>query len=153
MKTVIAAVGRLRRSPLEDVFADYVRRLRWEVSLHEVDASRAPSPEARREQEADKLRRHLPAGGAVVVLDERGEDLASDALAQRIARWQEQARVPISWIIGGPDGVAPSLVGSADLVLSFGRATWPHLMVRVMLAEQLYRAATILDGHPYHRGS
>ena len=95
--------------------------------------------------------RAIPAGAAVVVLDERGEQLDSSTFAGRIAAWRAEGRTDLACLIGGPDGLAESLRARADLLLAFGRMTWPHLLVRAMLVEQLYRAATILAGHPYHR--
>jgi 23S rRNA (pseudouridine1915-N3)-methyltransferase len=93
----------------------------------------------------------VPQGAAVALLDPRGDNLDSSALATRLATWREQARPAAVFIIGGPDGLAASLTGKADLRLAFGAATWPHQLVRIMLLEQIYRAATILSGHPYHR--
>jgi len=101
--------------------------------------------------EADLLARTLPAGAVVVCLDERGEMLTSPELAQRMARWRDDGRQDLAFVIGGADGIDPSLRGRADLLISFGRMVWPHMLVRVMLAEQIYRAATILSGSPYHR--
>ena len=87
----------------------------------------------------------------MVALDERGRDLTSRDLASTFGRWRDDARTRLAFLIGGPDGHGDAVRARADLLLSFGRMTWPHRLVRVMLAEQLYRAATILAGHPYHR--
>jgi 23S rRNA (pseudouridine1915-N3)-methyltransferase len=86
-----------------------------------------------------------------VVLDRRGENLASDTLAARLRRWQEARQPAVTFLIGGPDGLADSLSSRAELRLAFGAATWPHQLARIMLLEQLYRAMMILSGHPYHR--
>jgi 23S rRNA (pseudouridine1915-N3)-methyltransferase len=103
------------------------------------------------EPEAELLSRAIPTGAAVVALDERGQMLTSPDLAGRIAGWRDAGRADLAFVIGGADGLAPALRDRADLVLSFGRLVWPHMLVRVMLAEQIYRSATILSGSPYHR--
>lgn len=97
------------------------------------------------------LTKALPQGAALCVLDERGKTLSSPEFAQAIAGWRDAGRQDAAFVIGGADGVDPALRQRADLVISFGRMVWPHMLVRVMLAEQLYRAATILSGSPYHR--
>lgn len=97
------------------------------------------------------LTKALPDGAALCVLDERGKTLSSPEFAQAIAGWRDAGRQDAAFVIGGADGVDPALRQRADLVISFGRMVWPHMLVRVMLAEQLYRAATILSGSPYHR--
>ncbi len=148
----IGAVGKLKRGPLRDVFDGYAGRLRWPLKVHEIDPSKAATAALRREAEAQQLVRTLDRHATVVALDEGGQNLASEALAHKIEQWQVEARTPIAFAIGGADGLAPGFVTSADLVLSFGRATWPHLLVRAMLVEQIYRAETLLKGHPYHRG-
>jgi 23S rRNA (pseudouridine1915-N3)-methyltransferase len=158
MRLVVAAVGRLKRGPEHDLAERYRERavnsgrtigIRT-VTISEIDESRARRAKDRVAEEAAALKSLFPAGAAVVALDERGESLASDALAQRLRRWRDEGR-DIALIIGGPDGLAPNLLAGADLRLAFGRATWPHQLVRIMLWEQLYRAIAILSGHPYHR--
>jgi 23S rRNA (pseudouridine1915-N3)-methyltransferase len=159
MRLVIAAVGRLKRGPERDLAERYCDRAATSgraigiraVTVSEIEESRARRTKDRVGEEAAALKALIPAGGAVVALDERGESLASDALAQRIGRWRDQGRPALVVLIGGPDGLAPDLVAGADLRLAFGRVTWPHQLVRIMLFEQLYRAIAILSGHPYHR--
>ena len=97
------------------------------------------------------MRAALP-DGIAVALDERGKSITSEALANQIGRWRDDGRPAVSFVIGGADGLDPAFVQSADLVLSFSPMVWPHQLVRIMLAEQLYRTTTILSGHPYHRG-
>jgi 23S rRNA (pseudouridine1915-N3)-methyltransferase len=158
MRLVVAAVGRLKRGPEHDLAERYRERAANSgrpigiraVTISEIDESRARRAKDRVAEEAAALKSLIPAGAAVVALDERGESLASDALAQRLARWRDEGR-DVALIIGGPDGLAPDLLTGADLRLAFGRATWPHQLVRIMLWEQLYRAIAILSGHPYHR--
>lgn len=154
MRLVIAAVGRLRQGPEADLVADYLDRFAKAgrplglpaVTLTEVEDKRGGGMGA----EAALLARAIPDGAALVVLDERGRMLDSPDFAGRIAGWRDQAR-DICFVIGGADGIDPTLRDRADLAISLGRMVWPHMLVRVMLAEQLYRAATILAGGPYHR--
>jgi 23S rRNA (pseudouridine1915-N3)-methyltransferase len=101
--------------------------------------------------EAELLLRAVPSGALLVVLDERGQTRSSPEFATELARWRDAGRQDVAIIIGGADGIAPVLRDRADFALSFGQMVWPHRLVRVMLAEQLYRAATILGGGPYHR--
>ncbi len=117
----------------------------------ELAESRASSAASRKVEEAKALSSCLP-DGVIVALDERGKTIGSETLANLIGRWRDDGRPAASFIIGGADGLDPDFVGRADLTLSFSPLTWPHQLVRIMLAEQLYRATTILSGHPYHRG-
>jgi 23S rRNA (pseudouridine1915-N3)-methyltransferase len=103
------------------------------------------------EAEADLLLRAVPPGALLVTLDERGRTLSSPEFAQQLARWRDEGRQDLAFVIGGADGLAPALRDRAAFSISFGRMVWPHMLVRVMLAEQLYRATTILAGGPYHR--
>jgi 23S rRNA (pseudouridine1915-N3)-methyltransferase len=159
MRLIVAAVGRLKRGPERDLAERYCERAAKSgraigvraVTVSEIEESRARRATDRVGEEAAALKALIPAGAAVVALDEGGESLASDALAQRIGRWRDQGRPALVVLIGGPDGLAPDLVAAADLRLAFGRVTWPHQLVRIMLFEQLYRAIAILSGHPYHR--
>ncbi|MTH34696.1 23S rRNA (pseudouridine(1915)-N(3))-methyltransferase RlmH [Paracoccus limosus] len=154
MRMVIAAVGRLRNGPEAALIADYLDRHAKAgralglppVTLAEVEDKRGGGMEA----EAPLLERAIPAGAALVVLDERGKLLSSPEFAEVIAGWRDQAR-DIVFVIGGADGISPQLRDRADLAISFGRMVWPHMLARVMLAEQIYRATTILSGSPYHR--
>lgn len=154
MRMVIAAVGRLRRGPEATLIADYLDRHAKAgrslglppVTLTEVEDKRNGGMAA----EAPLLERAIPDGAALVVLDERGLMLSSPEFSEKISGWRDQAR-DVAFVIGGADGIDPSLRQRADLAISFGRMVWPHMMVRVMLAEQIYRATTILGGSPYHR--
>ena len=102
-------------------------------------------------EEAKRIRQAIPNDTALILLDERGEDLASRSLAKHIERFRDNGLQSLCFVIGSADGLDPTLLEQADLRLAFGRATWPHRLMRVMLIEQLYRASTILSGHPYHR--
>ena len=120
-------------------------------TVTELTESRAGSAASRKAEEAKALTAQLPAAGLTIALDERGKTLGSDDFAHRLARWRDDGKPAVSFVIGGADGLDPAFVQSATLTLSFSPLTWPHQLVRIMLAEQLYRATTILSGHPYHR--
>jgi 23S rRNA (pseudouridine1915-N3)-methyltransferase len=158
MRLVIAAVGRARSAPETRLADQYLDRLNGfarplglgPAVLNEVEDRKAPGPE-RAEREAVLLRKAVPEGARIIALDERGKAFTRRQLADQLAAWRDSGVPAAAFLIGGADGLAPGLRRDADLMLSFGPATWPHLLVRVMLSEQLYRAATILAGHPYHR--
>ena len=148
----LIAVGRLRNGPETALIDLYTGRLRDSVELVEIDI-RDKLPVARRiELEADRLLAAVPDGAAVLVLDERGKLLDSEALAGTLKGWRESGRRDLAVLIGGADGLADRVRGKADLVLALGKLTWPHMLVRPMILEQLYRAQQIAAGHPYHRG-
>ena len=155
MRLHLCAVGRLRAGPERDLVDDYLARTDrtgrplglGPVTEHEVEDKRGGGMAA----EAALLGRAVPDGAALCVLDERGKTLSSPEFAQVLAQWRDAGRQDAAFIIGGADGVDPGLRARADLVISFGRMVWPHMLIRVMLAEQLYRATTILTGSPYHR--
>jgi 23S rRNA (pseudouridine1915-N3)-methyltransferase len=155
MRVHLCAVGRLRAGPERALIDDYVTRFDrtgralglGPVSEHEVEAKHGGGMAA----EAALLARAVPVGAVVVVLDERGRVMSSPEFAEQVARWRDGGRQDVAFVIGGADGMDAGLRAKADLSISFGAMVWPHLLVRVMLAEQLYRAATILGGGPYHR--
>lgn len=158
MRITIAAVGRLKAGAERELFERYVarasaagRRLGLTFNLREFPESRASVASTRKDQESAAILGALPERAVLVVLDEKGRSLGSAAFAEKIAKWRDSGREDLVFAIGGADGHAPQLSSRADLALSFGEMTWPHQLVRVMLAEQLYRAVTILTGHPYHR--
>jgi 23S rRNA (pseudouridine1915-N3)-methyltransferase len=151
LELLVLAVGRSRDPPIDALFAEYARRCPWPIRLLELQPRGIVPPERRKEAEAALLLGAVPAGAAVVALDERGRDLASDELALQLGAWRDGGRRTVAFLIGGPDGLAESTLRAAELRLAFGRMAWPHRLVRVMLAEQLYRAHSILAGHPYHR--
>ncbi|HZD88570.1 MAG TPA: 23S rRNA (pseudouridine(1915)-N(3))-methyltransferase RlmH [Pseudolabrys sp.] len=159
MRIIVAAIGRLKRGPETELSARYAKRAAQsgrslglrDIEIVEIRESRAAEPDKRVNEESIALANVIPAGAAVVLLDSRGEGIDSGALAGRLSQWRSEDRPATVFVIGGPDGLASSLAAEADLRLAFGAATWPHQLVRVMLLEQLYRATTILTGHPYHR--
>ena len=148
----IVAVGRFKRGPEAALYERYVARCPWRIDLHEVVLKKAVAATQVRAAESRLLAEHLDGSRPVVVLDERGRLPASADIAATLGRWRDDARGGARFVIGGADGVDDELRGRADAVWAFGRLTWPHLMVRALLAEQLYRAASLLAGHPYHRG-
>jgi 23S rRNA (pseudouridine1915-N3)-methyltransferase len=151
MRVLLLSVGRDRRGPTAELVEMYGKRCPWPLELIEIPQQSQGDQQRRLAEESKKIAQALPDDAAVILLDERGDNLSSTDLAERIARWREDGRQTLAFVIGGADGLAPSLAGRADLRLAFGRATWPHRLVRAMLAEQIYRASTILTGHPYHR--
>jgi 23S rRNA (pseudouridine1915-N3)-methyltransferase len=159
MRIVVIAVGRLKQGPERELaeryrkrFDDAGRNLGFRgLDIHEIPESRAREPAARIAEEAAAISAAIPENSVLVTLDARGENIESAAFARRLGQWQDQAIAHTIFAIGGADGLSPDLRGKAKLTIAFGGATWPHQMVRVMLLEQLYRAATILAGHPYHR--
>lgn len=152
MRITIACVGRMRAGPNRALYDEYVRRLAWPVSLREVEEKRAVATSARKAREADLLRAAIPSGAVKICLDERGKQFTSEDFADMLSRYMNGGQSEIAFVIGGADGLDATLAGEADRVLSLGAMTWPHLLVRGMLAEQLFRAQAILAGHPYHRG-
>jgi 23S rRNA (pseudouridine1915-N3)-methyltransferase len=159
MRVVIAAVGRLKQGPERELAASYRKRVEATgracglraIEVIEIRESRAQDVERRRIEESIAIANVIPDGAVVVVLDGRGENLDSPALAGLLREWRAEDRAAVCFIIGGADGLAPSLLARAQFKLAFGQATWPHQLVRIMLLEQIYRAATMLSGHPYHR--
>jgi 23S rRNA (pseudouridine1915-N3)-methyltransferase len=154
MRVTICAVGRLRSGPERALCDDYLMRFDrtgrglglGPSALVEVEDKKGGGMPA----EAALLSRAIPEGAVVCAVDERGEVVASPVFASWLAGWRDQGR-DVAFLIGGADGIDPALRARADRALSFGRMVWPHMLVRVMLAEQLYRAASILSGAPYHR--
>lgn len=150
MQIEILAIGRARAGPERALFQTYADRIRWPLALRELEEKRRLSAPELKAREGALLLEALPRDAAVVALDEKGRDLSSEAIAAQLGLWRDEGRA-VAFVIGGADGLADEVRNRADLVLSFGRQTWPHLLVRAMLAEQIYRAQQILAGHPYHR--
>ena len=155
MRVHLVAVGRLRAGPERDLVDDYVQRFDrtgrplglGPLAQIEVEDKKNLGMGA----EAELLARAIPAGALLVTLDERGKLMSSPEFATLLARWRDGGRQDVAFVIGGADGIDPGLRARADASISFGAMVWPHMLVRVMLSEQLYRAATILGGGPYHR--
>ncbi|MDR3436551.1 23S rRNA (pseudouridine(1915)-N(3))-methyltransferase RlmH [Telmatospirillum sp.] len=152
MQITLAAVGHARPGPERLLFDQYRRRLGWSFALKEVEEKRPLSVPERIARETALLLGAVPQGSLMVSLDERGAVYSSEAFAARLAAWRDHGRAKIAFLIGGADGHSDELRNQSDLLLSFGAMTWPHMLVRALLAEQLYRAECILANHPYHRG-
>ena len=133
----VIARGKIGRSPEAELVDRYLKRIAWPTKLTEL-SEKAPAPPA-------------PPGSMTVLLDEKGKALSSMELAKTLEQWRDRGVREARFIIGAADGHSPEARASADLLISFGPATWPHLLVRAMLAEQLFRATSILANHPYHR--
>ena len=145
----LIAIGRLRDGPEAELFARYSTRLRPKLALTELPEARGAPVEVKR-REAAALIAAVPTGGFVIALDAGGEAASSEVFAGKLERWLTTGR-PVCFLIGGAEGLDAAVLGRADYVLSLGPLTWPHFLVRAMLAEQLYRARSIASGHPYHR--
>ena len=160
MRLVVIAIGRLKQGPERELadryrgrFEDIGRKLGFRgLDIHEIPESRARDAEQRICDEAAALLAQVPAGAVLVALDEKGKNIDSAAFAGHLGRWRDESVASTVFVVGGADGLSPELRRKAQLSVAFGAATWPHQIVRVMLLEQIYRAATILAGHPYHRG-
>ena len=160
MRITIVCVGRARAAAEQELCESFLKRARAfggklgfpSIELLVVETSRAPDAKARMAQEAERLRKRTPAGAYRIVLDEKGAAPDSTGFAARLAALRDSGARDLVFVVGGPDGLAPDFIGEAEERLSLGPQTWPHLLVRAMLAEQIYRGLTILSGHPYHRG-
>ncbi|MFW8594116.1 23S rRNA (pseudouridine(1915)-N(3))-methyltransferase RlmH [Cribrihabitans neustonicus] len=155
MRLHICAVGRLRAGPEKTLIDDYLTRFDRTGRALGLGPARVVEVEDKKNAgmaaEAALLRKALPKGAVICTLDERGKVISSPSFAEKLAGWRDTGRQDLALIIGGADGIDPVLRAEADFSLSFGKMVWPHMLVRLMLAEQVYRAATILAGSPYHR--
>ncbi|MFO7920497.1 MAG: 23S rRNA (pseudouridine(1915)-N(3))-methyltransferase RlmH [Nioella sp.] len=155
MRVSLCAVGRLKAGPEDDLVSDYLKRFDRTGRALGLGPARVVEVEDRKgggkPGEAALLRKALPGGAVTCALDERGRAMPSPDFARMLARHRDAGAPEIAFLIGGADGLDPALVAEADMVLSLGPMVWPHMLARAMLAEQLYRAASILAGGPYHR--
>ncbi len=153
MRIVIAAVGRAKAGPEKALFEHYRDRIQkpFSLELKEVEEKRSLRGAELKSSEAALLTAATPKGALVIALDERGKSMASPEFADIIGGWRDEGQRQLAFLIGGADGLDESVRDRARLTLSFGGQTWPHMLVRGLLAEQIYRAQCILGGHPYHR--
>lgn len=159
MKLLLLAIGRLKAGPERELVARYAERCVaggrkigfTGFEMREIDESRARRPEDRKAEEAAALAAVLPPGARKICLDERGKSFTSEEFSRKLGEWRDAGAPACALVIGGPDGLDPAFRDKADLTLAFGAMTWPHQIVRALAAEQLFRALTILSGHPYHR--
>ena len=151
MNVLIAAIGRAKAGPEKDLTEDYIARLPWRVNVKEIEIKKEADATTRKAKEGAALLAAVPAGARIVVLDERGKAQSSAQFAERLGAWRDGGVRSVAFLIGGADGHDETVRARAEMLLSFGAMTWPHMMVRAMLAEQIYRAHSILTNHPYHR--
>ncbi|MEQ1790544.1 MAG: 23S rRNA (pseudouridine(1915)-N(3))-methyltransferase RlmH [Rickettsiales bacterium] len=151
MKISINAIGKAKSSSAHQMlYLDYIKRLPWKVQCKEFEV-KTPDVTGRKSREAELLLTSCAGYEYIIALDESGSLLSSREFSEHLGNWQQQGISSFAFIIGGADGLDNSVLKKANLTWSFGRATWPHMLVRAMLAEQLYRAHSVLSGHPYHR--
>lgn len=150
MRLTLIAVGRAKRGPEQELFNSYQKRLNPGLDLIEVEEKRPLSGAELKAREAELIAAKIPDGVFLIALDERGKPLSSRKFAEKLSDLRDGGR-DIAFVIGGADGLDESLRARADMILGFGPQTWPHMLVRAMLAEQVYRGQSILAGHPYHR--
>lgn len=159
MRILIVAVGRMKAGPERELIARYLDRATQTgkalglgpVEVVELAESRASATATRKAEEARAIHAAVPEGAMLIALDEHGKALGSDPFAQKLAALRDGGQRCVCLLIGGADGLDPDLIARADLVLALSPMTWPHQIVRILIAEQVYRATTILSGHPYHR--
>jgi 23S rRNA (pseudouridine1915-N3)-methyltransferase len=151
MAITLIAVGRLKAGPLKELCDEYRRRIPLALEIVEVEERRPVSGEERKSREGEFILKELPKGASAIALDERGKVYDSAGFAKQLAAWRTQSGDNLAFIVGGADGLARAVLEKAAARLALGAMTWPHMLARAMLLEQLYRAHTILTGHPYHR--
>lgn len=146
----IIAVSRMRNNMFSDLISQYQSRITWTLRVHEIESKHKDSQKAN-DDENSKILQRLNKSAVVIALDERGKTLKSIAFSKTLNDFNDQGRRDIQFVIGGANGLSHDIHQRADIILSFGAQTWPHLLARVMLLEQIYRAQQIIAGHPYHR--
>ncbi|WP_299374743.1 23S rRNA (pseudouridine(1915)-N(3))-methyltransferase RlmH [uncultured Kiloniella sp.] len=156
MRITLIAVGKAKASPARDLFELYCNRLRgnrlnWSLDLKEVEEKKNLPASQLKEREGELLLAAAPKGAKIVILDEKGKDLSSPQFSKLLEKWQDGGDQDIAFLIGGADGLSDTVKEKSQQSLCFGRLTWPHMLVRGLFAEQVYRASCILSGHPYHR--
>ena len=151
MNLTIIAVGRMKKGPEQSLWDGYAKRLRWPLKLIEVEAKNSFGVEEIKRKEADLLLSRVPKASVVVALDQNGLAVSSVDFSKKIGKWQDNGINTLTLVVGGSDGLDKIVLDKAQLSISFGRMTWPHMMARVMLLEQLYRTQCILNKHPYHK--
>jgi 23S rRNA (pseudouridine1915-N3)-methyltransferase len=151
LKITIACIGRAGRGPERDLYEHYAGRIRWPIALRDLEEKKKLPPAELIRREGELLLAAVPDRAVLVALDRRGKVQDSEAFAKRLERWRDDSVADVAFLIGGAGGHGEPLLQKASLVLSLGALTWPHLLARAMLAEQIYRAQQLLAGHPYHR--
>ena len=151
MQYIIVAAGRWKAGPEKDLYKKFEKRIGPSLLLKEVDPKPKGSKSERLRREGAILLNAVPDGARIIAMDENGKNLSSVSLANQLQHWRNDGVQKTAFLIGGADGHHENVLEGANLILSLGSQTWPHMMVRFMIAEQIYRAQSILSGHPYHR--
>lgn len=151
MRIILSAVGKFKTGPENALYAHYTKRLPWKMELREFDIKKMLATPQRKSEEARLLLAACEGADHIIALDEKGKEITSAAFATHLQKRRDSGDRTIAFIIGGADGLDETVRAKANLLISFGRITWPHLLVRGLIAEQLYRAYTIMNNHPYHR--
>jgi 23S rRNA (pseudouridine1915-N3)-methyltransferase len=151
MQILLAAIGKMKPGPEQALFDYYTQRVPWKITLKEYEIKKEMTAGVRKEKEAEVLLAVMKDAQHVIALDEHGEQMTSALFASRLRKIRDDGARKIAFVIGGADGLHETVLARAKTSLSFGRVTWPHMLMRGLLAEQLYRAHTIITGHPYHR--
>lgn len=150
MKIDIICIARAKKSPHVELINDYQKRIQWPLNIIECE-SKEQNPQKKQQDEADKIKKHLKNDAVIIAMDERGKTFSSRKFSKKMQKFQNDGLTQIQFVIGGADGLTEEIRQNATLLLAFGEQTWPHLLARVMLLEQIYRSQQILAGHPYHR--
>ncbi len=151
MRIIIAAIGKSRSGPERSLYEEYIGRLPWRVTLRELEVKQDLSAPVRKTRETALLLEACQGVERIVAMDEKGEQLSSREFGLKLDGWRVNGASSMAFIIGGADGLDAAQLKNIHLKFAFGRASWPHMLARAMLAEQLYRAHTLMTGHPYHR--
>ena len=151
MNITIAAVGRMKAGPEKILWDDYAKRLKWPLTLKEVEEKKPLKPAQMKIKEAELLLAALPKGATLIALDQNGRALSSPGIAKKIGALQDDGTRDLAFVIGGSDGLDKTILDKAHFKIAMGEMTWPHMLARVMLLEQIYRAQCILNNHPYHK--
>ncbi len=149
-KIEILSIARIKKGAYFDLIENYKKRIHWDLTIYELE-SKQTDPQKCQKEEEEKILKHIDNQAITIALDERGDGLKSLDFARTLENFKNNGENHIQFIIGGADGLTDEIRNKANLLLSFGQQTWPHLLARVMLLEQIYRAQQILAGHPYHR--
>ena len=146
----IISIARVKKGAYYELIEGYKKRINWKLNIYELESKHSDAAKSQKDEE-EKILKHLNDDAVIIALDERGDGLKSLDFAKTLENFKNNGESHIQFIIGGADGLTPTVRDKADVLLSFGQQTWPHLLARVMLLEQVYRAQQILAGHPYHR--
>jgi 23S rRNA (pseudouridine1915-N3)-methyltransferase len=149
----ILAIGKFENSPYQVLFKDFAKRLKWKVELRELEAknTKNQNPEQVKEAEGSIIIKNIRSGTKLIALDERGKDFTSQGFSKFIADSAVRGESDLTFVIGGANGLSPEVLKKSSMQICLGKMTLPHMMARVILIEQIYRAETIISGHPYHR--